>query len=149
MTDKAFNVLFLCTGNSARSILAEALVTIMSHGVLKGYSAGSHPRGQVHPIAEKLVLDLKYPKENLRSKSWNEYAHPNAPHMDFIITVCDNAKGEVCPIWPGHPATLNWGLPDPALVIGTYEEQEKAFKEVRDQLKKKIENLINIVRYMR
>ena len=149
MTDKAFNVLFLCTGNSARSILAEALVTIMSHGVLKGYSAGSHPRGQVHPIAEKLVLDLKYPKENLRSKSWNEYSHPNAPHMDFIITVCDNAKGEVCPIWPGHPATLHWGLPDPALVSGPYEEQEKAFKEVRDQLKEKIENLINIVGYMR
>jgi arsenate reductase len=149
MTDKAFNVLFLCTGNSARSILAEALVTIMSHGVLKGYSAGSHPRGQVHPIAEKLVLDLKYPKENLRSKSWNEYSHPNAPHMDFIITVCDNAKGEVCPIWPGHPATLHWGLPDPALVSGPYEEQEKAFKEVQDQLKEKIENLINIVRYMR
>ena len=149
MTDKAFNVLFLCTGNSARSILAEALVTIMSHGVLKGYSAGSHPRGQVHPIAEKLVPDLKYPKENLRSKSWNEYSHPNAPHMDFIITVCDNAKGEVCPIWPGHPATLHWGLPDPALVSGPYEEQEKAFKEVRDQLKEKIENLINIVGYMR
>jgi len=149
MTDKAFNVLFLCTGNSARSILAEALVTIMSHGVLKGYSAGSHPRGQVHPIAEKLVLDLKYPKENLRSKSWNEYSHPNAPHMDFIITVCDNAKGEACPIWPGHPATLHWGLPDPALVSGPYEEQEKAFKEVQDQLKEKIENLINIVRYMR
>jgi arsenate reductase len=149
MTDKAFNVLFLCTGNSARSILAEALVTIMSHGVLKGFSAGSHPRGQVHPIAEKLVLDLKYPKENLRSKSWNEYSHPNAPHMDFIITVCDNAKGEACPIWPGHPATLHWGLPDPALVSGPYEEQEKAFKEVREQLKEKIENLINIVRYMR
>ncbi len=120
MTDKTFNVLFLCTGNSARSILAEALVTIMSHGVLKGYSAGSHPRGLVHPIAQKLVLDLKYPKENLRSKSWNEYSHPNAPHMDFIITVCDNAKGEVCPIWPGHPATLHWGLPDPALVSGPY-----------------------------
>jgi arsenate reductase len=149
MTDKTFNVLFLCTGNSARSILAEALVTIMSHGVLKGYSAGSHPRGLVHPIAQKLVLDLKYPKENLRSKSWNEYSHPNAPHMDFIITVCDNAKGEVCPIWPGHPATLHWGLPDPALVSGPYEEQEKAFKEVKDQLKEKIENLINIVRYMR
>ena len=149
MTDKAFNVLFLCTGNSARSILAEALVTIMSHGVLKGYSAGSHPRGLVHPIAQKLVLDLKYPKENLRSKSWNEYSHPNAPHMDFIITVCDNAKGEACPIWPGHPATLHWGLPDPALVSGPYEEQEKAFKEVRDQLKEKIENLINIVGYMR
>jgi arsenate reductase (thioredoxin) len=149
MTDKTFNVLFLCTGNSARSILAEALVTIMSHGVLKGYSAGSHPRGLVHPIAQKLVLDLKYPKENLRSKSWNEYSHPNAPHMDFIITVCDNAKGEVCSIWPGHPATLHWGLPDPALVSGPYEEQEKAFKEVKDQLKEKIENLINIVRYMR
>jgi len=149
MTDKAFNVLFLCTGNSARSILAEALVTIMSHGVLKGYSAGSHPRGLVHPIAQKLVLDLKYPKENLRSKSWNEYSHPNAPHMDFIITVCDNAKGEACPIWPGHPATLHWGLPDPALVSGPSEEQEKAFKEVKDHLQEKIENLINIVRYMR
>jgi arsenate reductase len=87
------------------------------------------------------VLDLKYPKENLKSKSWDEYSHPSAPHMDFIITVCDNAKGEACPIWPEHPATLHWGLPDPALVKGSYEEQEKAFKEVQHQLKGTIENL--------
>ena len=146
---KTFNVLFLCTGNSARSIIAEALLTTISQGKLIGYSAGSHPTGLVHPIAEELAIEMNYPIEKLRSKSWNEFSHPNAPHMDFIITVCDNAKGEVCPIWPGHPATLHWGLPDPALVIGTYEEQEKAFKEVRDQLKEKIENLINIVRYMR
>jgi arsenate reductase len=149
MIDKPINVLFLCTGNSARSILAEALITTMSQGSLKGYSAGSHPRGQVHPIAEKIALKLKYPKENLRSKSWNEFSHPNAPHMDFIITVCDNAKGETCPIWPGHPATLHWGLPDPALVTGSYEEQEKVFEYVQDQLQEKIKNLINIVRYMR
>jgi arsenate reductase len=149
MIDKTFNVLFLCTGNSARSILAEALITTMSQGTLKGYSAGSHPRGQVHPIAEKFALKLNYPKENLRSKSWEEFSHPHAPPMDFIITVCDNAKGETCPIWPGHPATLHWGLPDPAIVNGSYEEQEKAFKYVQDQLKEKIENLINIVRYMR
>ena len=106
----------------------------MSQESLKGYSAGSHPRGQVHPIAEKFALKLKYPKENLRSKSWNEFSHPNAPHMDFIITVCDSAKGEACPIWPEHPATLHWGLPDPALVTGSYEEQEKAFEYVQDQL---------------
>jgi arsenate reductase len=98
MTDKAFNVLFLCTGNSARSILGEALITIRSQGVIKGYSAGSRLRVEVHPIAEKLVRNYRYPKENSRSKSWDEYSHPNAPHLDFIITVCDHAKGEVCPI---------------------------------------------------
>ena len=149
MIDKTFNVLFLCSGNSARSILAEALITMMSQGSLKGYSAGSHPRGQVHPIAEKIAHKLKYPKENLRSKSWDEFSHPNAPHMDFIITVCDNTKGETCPIWPGHPATLHWGLPDSALVTGSYEEQDKVFEYVHDQHQEKIESLINIVRYMR
>ena len=108
---KTFNVLFLCTGNSARSILAEALITTMSQGKLIGYSAGSHPKGVVHPIALELSIEMGYPKEKLRSKSWNEFSHPKAPKMDFIITVCDNAKSEVCPIWPGHPATLHWGSP--------------------------------------
>ena len=144
---KTFNILFLCTGNSARSILAEALATTLSHGRLIGYSAGSHPKGIVHPIAEKLAIEMNYPIEKLRSKSWNEFSHPEAPKMDFIITVCDNAKGEVCPIWPGHPATIHWGLPDPALTKGSYEEQKKVFCDVRDQLKEKIQTLINFIQY--
>jgi arsenate reductase len=144
---KTFNVLFLCTGNSARSIIAEALVTTMSQGKLIGYSAGSHPKDLVHPIAEELAIEMNYPKEKLRSKSWDEFSNPNAPNMDFIITVCDNAKGETCPIWPGHPATIHWGLPDPALSQGSYEEQKKAFFDVRDQLKEKIQTLINFTQY--
>ena len=144
---KTFNVLFLCTGNSARSIIAEALVTTMGHGKLIGYSAGSHPKGLVHPIAEKLAIEMGYPKEKLRSKSWDEFSHPEAPKMDFIITVCDNAKGETCPIWPGHPATLHWGLPDPALAEGSYEEQKKVFCDVQNQLKEKIQTLINFTQY--
>lgn len=144
---KTFNVLFLCTGNSARSILAEALVTTMSQGKLIGYSAGSHPKEIVHPIALELAIDMGYPKENLRSKNWNEFSHPEAPQMDFIITVCDNAKGEVCPIWPGHPATLHWGLPDPALTIGSHEEQRKVFCDIRELLKEKIQTLVNFIQY--
>ena len=144
---KAFNILFLCTGNSARSIIAEALTTTMSQGKLIGYSAGSHPKGLVHPIAEKLAIEMNYPIEKLRSKSWNEFSHPEAPKMDFIITVCDNAKGETCPIWPGHPATIHWGLPDPALAKGSHEEQKKVFCDVRDQLKEKIQTLINFIQY--
>ena len=144
---KTFNVLFLCTGNSARSIVAEALVTTISQGKLIGYSAGSHPKGIVHPIAEELAIEMNYPIEKLRSKSWNEFSHPEAPHMDFIITVCDNAKGETCPIWPGHPATIHWGLPDPALARGSYEEQKKIFYDVRNQLKEKIQTLINFTQY--
>jgi arsenate reductase len=144
---KTFNILFLCTGNSARSIIAEALVTTISQGKLIGYSAGSHPKGLVHPIAEKLAIEMNYPIEKLRSKSWDEFSHPEAPKMDFIITVCDNAKGETCPIWPGHPATIHWGLPDPALTHGSYEEQMKVFCDVRDQLKEKIQTLINLAQY--
>ena len=144
---KTFNVLFLCTGNSARSIIAEALVTIMSQGKLIGYSAGSHPKGLVHPIAEELAIEMGYPKEKLRSKSWNEFSYPEAPKMDFIITVCDNAKGETCPIWPGHPAAIHWGLPDPALAEGSYEEQKKVFCDVQNQLKEKIQTLINFTQY--
>ena len=144
---KTFNILFLCTGNSARSIIAEALLTTMSQGKLIGYSAGSHPKGLVHPIAEKLAIEMNYPIEKLRSKSWDEFSHPEAPKMDFIITVCDNAKGETCPIWPGHPATIHWGLPDPALAEGSYEEQKKIFCDVRNQLKEKIQTLINFTQY--
>ena len=144
---KTFNVLFLCTGNSARSIIAEALLTTMSQGKLIGYSAGSHPKGLVHPIAEELAIEMNYPKEKLRSKSWNEFSHPEAPKMDFIITVCDNAKGETCPIWPGHPATIHWGLPDPALAEGSYEEQKKIFYDVQNQIKEKIQTLINFTQY--
>ena len=144
---KSFNVLFLCTGNSARSILAEALVTTLSHGSLIGYSAGSHPRGVVHPIALELANDIGYPQEKLRSKSWDEYSHPEAPKMDFIITVCDNAKNEVCPIWPGHPATLHWGLPDPALSVGSHEEQKKIFCDVQNELQEKIQTLLNFIQY--
>jgi arsenate reductase len=103
---KIFNVLFLCTGNTARSILAEALISTINQGKLIGYSARSHPKGDIHPIAEALAIELNYPKEKLRSKSWNEFSSPNAPQMDFFITVCDNAKGEVCPVWPGYSATI-------------------------------------------
>lgn len=144
---KTFNILFLCTGNSARSIIAEALIKTMSQGKLLGYSAGSHPKGIVHPIAEELAIEMNYPKEKLRSKSWDEFSHPEAPKMDFIITVCDNAKGETCPIWPGYPATIHWGLQDPALNEGSYEEQKKVFCDVRDQLKEKIQTLINLTQY--
>jgi len=144
---KTFNVLFLCTGNSARSIIAEALVTTISQGKLIGHSAGSHPKGLVHPIAEELAIEMGYPKEKLRSKSWNEFSHPEAPKMDFIITVCDNAKAEVCPLWPGHPATIHWGLPDPVLTEGSYEEQKEVFLKTQKELKEKIETLQNFIKY--
>jgi arsenate reductase len=144
---KTFNVLFLCTGNSARSILAEALITTMSQGKLIGYSAGSHPKGVVHPIALELAFEMGYPIEKLRSKSWIEFSTQNSPHMDFIIAVCDNAKGEVCPVWPGHPASLHWGLSDPAIAKGSFEEQKKVFCDTRDQLKEKIQTLINFTQY--
>ena len=141
---KTFNVLFLCTGNSARSIIAEALLTTISQGKLIGYSAGSHPTGLVHPIAEELAIEMNYPIEKLRSKSWNEFSHPEAPKMDFIITVCDNAKGEVCPVWIGHPTQAHWGFPDPAAVEGTYEEKKKVFVEVLDGLHHKLDKLLSL-----
>ena len=110
---KSYNVLFLCTGNSSRSILGEALTTTLSHGQFIGYSAGSKPMGTVNPIALQLVKDMGYPLNLLRSKSWDEFGREGAPHMDFIITVCDEAAGEECPYWPGHPSTAHWGFPDP------------------------------------
>ena len=137
MSDRTYNALFLCTGNSARSQMAEALITILSKGRIRGYSAGSHPSGSVQPLAAKLIRDAGYTGE-LRSKSWDEFADPEAPPMDFIITVCDNAAGETCPVWPGHPALAHWGTPDPAIT----PESSEAFKEAWLILRRRIELLL-------
>ncbi|MES2724857.1 MAG: arsenate reductase ArsC [Pseudomonadota bacterium] len=133
-TDKVYNVLFLCTGNSARSVIAEALINKEGQGRFKGYSAGSMPKGQVNPHALALVTALGFSAEDFRSKSWDEFARPGAPQLDFVITVCDNAAGEVCPIWPGQPMTAHWGVPDPAAVEGSPAEQAAAFAEAAQQL---------------
>ncbi len=130
MTDRVFNVLVLCTGNSARSIMAEALINTMGDGRFAAYSAGSHPGGTVNPFAIEQVAATGYPVDALRSKSWNEFAVSGAPVMDFIITVCDNAAGEVCPVWPGHPMTAHWGVEDPAAVEGTDDEKRRAFVKI-------------------
>lgn len=144
MIEKTYNVLFLCTGNSARSIMAEALVTTLGHGKFKGYSAGSQPGGQVNPFALEKVKKTGYPLENLRSKSWDEFSRPDAPHMDFIITVCDNAAGEVCPIWPGHPASAHWSFQDPAAVEGTEEEKRAMFDKVFRQIATRMHAFISL-----
>lgn len=141
---KSYNILFLCTGNSARSILAEALATTASKGRLIGYSAGSHPQGMINLYARQLVLEMGYPAEKLSSKSWDVYAQPGAPKMDFIITVCDNAAGEVCPIWPGKPATAHWGFPDPAAVEGDDLAKRRAFVEVMQGLKKRLDLMLSL-----
>ena len=134
-----YNVLFLCTGNSARSVLGEVIADRFGMGKLKGYSAGSMPAGQVNPLTLKLLEDLKLPTEGLRSKSWDEFAGPGAPKMDFIFTVCDSAAAEVCPIWPGQPMSAHWGIPDPAAATGTEAERMKAFREAFNTLKRRVE----------
>jgi len=136
-----YNVLFLCTGNSARSILAEAFLnnTAESRGRFKAYSAGSHPQGQVHPLALELLQKNRIPTADLRSKSWDEFAAPGAPSMDFVFTVCDQAASEPCPYWPGQPMTAHWGVPDPAAVIGTEEQQRRAFRDALMMLSRRIE----------
>jgi arsenate reductase (thioredoxin) len=136
--NRPYNVLFLCTGNSARSILAEALVNHWGRGRLHGLSAGSFPKGTVHPMALRLLQHLDMPTDGLRSKSWDEFAAPGAPPLDFVITVCDNAAGEVCPIWPGQPMTAHWGVPDPAAVEGSELEQMNAFRETFRTLENRI-----------
>lgn len=138
MTGKTYNVLFLCTGNSARSILAEVLINHWGKGKFKGYSAGSFPKGAVHPVAIQLLQNLNLPTAGLRSKSWDEFAKPGAPVMDFVFTVCDQAAGEVCPIWPGNPMTAHWGVPDPAAVIGPVKEQMQAFRDTLRALEARI-----------
>ena len=144
MTDKTFNVLFLCTGNSARSIMAEALVSTMSRGRFQGYSAGSRPVGTVNPFAIEQVRKIGYPVDNLRSKSWDEFAGPDAPRMDFIITVCDNAAGEVCPYWPGHPASAHWGFEDPAAVEGTDAQKRAAFEKIFKQIVARMNSFVSL-----
>ena len=134
MEDKIYNVLFLCTGNSSRSIMAEALLNTMGKGRFRGYSAGSHPTGAVNPFALEQVRATGYPLAQLRSKSWDEFARPDALRMDFIFTVCDNAAGEPCPVWPGHPVSAHWGFQDPAAALGTDEQKRDAFNKVYRQI---------------
>jgi arsenate reductase len=133
-----YNVLFLCTGNSARSILAEAILNQKGKQNFTAYSAGSHPAGRVNPAALKMLETAKLPTSGLRSKSWDEFAKPGAPKMDFVFTVCDNAASEICPVWPGQPMTAHWGVPDPAAVIGTPEEIERAFRDAFVVLERRI-----------
>ena len=148
MTEKTYNVLFLCTGNSARSIMAEALVTTMGKGRFRGFSAGSHPGGTVNPFAIEQVKATGYPVDNLRSKSWDEFSAPDAPQMDFIITVCDNAAGETCPYWPGHPMTAHWGFEDPAAATGTDEEKRAVFSKVFRQIMSRMNTFVNLPLHM-
>jgi len=138
MAERPYNVLFLCTGNSARSILAEALVNHWGRGRFNGLSAGSHPKGEVHPIALELLRRMHLPTEGLRSKSWDEFAAPGAQPIDFVFTVCDNAAGEVCPYWPGQPMTAHWGLPDPAAVTGPESDRWIAFRSAFQALENRI-----------
>jgi arsenate reductase len=146
MSERKFNVLFLCTGNSARSIMAEACMNNLSisRGKFVGYSAGSHPKGKVHPMALDLLKKSNMPTESLRSKSWDEFAGDDAPVMDFVFTVCDNAAGEQCPYWPGQPMTAHWGIPDPAAVDGSEVEQRHAFMDANAVLRRRIELLASL-----
>jgi len=144
MTERIYNVLILCTGNSARSIMAEALINTMGQGRFRAYSAGSHPTGKVNPFAVEKVESVNYPTENLRSKSWDEFVKPDAPVFDFIFTVCDNAAGEACPLWPGKPVSAHWGVPDPAAVEGTLERQSKAFFDTAMTLRRRIELFLSL-----
>ena len=132
------NVLFLCTGNSARSILAESLLNNLGKGRFRAFSAGSHPTGQVNPFALELLRKGHFPVADLRSKAWDEFAQPGAPRLDFVFTVCDKAAGEVCPVWPGQPMTAHWGVPDPAAVEGSDDVKQHVFVDVMNQLQRRI-----------
>ena len=138
MTEHPFNVLFLCTGNSARSIMAEAILNMVGGGKFHAFSAGSHPKGQVHLEAARLLQSLGFDTARFRSKSWNEFAKPGAPSLDFVFTVCDNAAGEACPYWPGQPMTAHWGIPDPAAAQGSPAEIALAFKDTYRMLAQRI-----------
>ena len=142
MRNGVYEVLVLCTGNSARSILAEALLNHRGAGRIRAYSAGSHPTGRVNPFAIATLRRFGLPTEGLRSKSWDEFAGPAAPRLDFVFTVCDNAAGEVCPLWPGHPVTAHWGVPDPAAVQGTDEEKLQAFEDTFRTLARRVERFV-------
>jgi arsenate reductase (thioredoxin) len=142
MIERTYNVLFLCTGNSARSVMAEALLAVLGKGRFNSFSAGSHPSGRVQPMAADLAAKLGFDTANLRSKSWDEFAADDAPQMDLIITVCDNAAGESCPFWPGHPATAHWGVADPAAVEGDEATRRHAYLEAFAVLRRRVELLV-------
>jgi protein-tyrosine-phosphatase len=142
--NRPFNVLFLCTGNSARSILAEAILNKIGKGKFTAYSAGSMPKGQVHPQSLALLKRLDFPTEGLRSKSWDEFARPGAPKLDFVFTVCDNAANEVCPVWPGQPMTAHWGVADPAAAEGSDADVAAAFRQAFMLLQRRIELFANL-----
>jgi len=139
-----YNVLFLCTGNSARSIMAEAILNQKARQNFTAYSAGRRPAGRVRPEAIKLLQEARLPTENLRSKNWEEFARPGAPHLDFVFTVCDNAAKEVCPVWPGQPMTAHWGVPDPAAVEGSPEQIERAFRDAFLILERRISLFLSL-----
>jgi arsenate reductase (thioredoxin) len=141
-TTTSYNVLFICTGNTARSILAEGLMNHLARGRFKAYSAGSQPKGVVNPLALQTLATWRIPIDGFRSKSWDEFSQPGAPEMDYVLTVCNNAAGEVCPFWPGQPMTAHWGVPDPAAVEGTDEEKAKAFLDAAVTLKRRIELML-------
>lgn len=142
MTDRTYNVLFLCTGNSARSILAEALLKRWGQGRFNAFSAGSHPKGSVHPLALELLQKQGLPTEGLRSKAWDEFAAPGAPRLDFVFTVCDRAAAEVCPVWPGQPMTAHWGVEDPAAVTG--DAAQRAFRHAYHALEARIRLFVSL-----
>jgi arsenate reductase (thioredoxin) len=139
-----YNVLVLCTGNSARSIMAEALINTMGQGRFRAYSAGSHPGGTVNPFAIEQLKATGYPVDKLRSKSWDEFAKPDSPRMDFVITVCDNAAGEVCPLWPGQPMTAHWGFEDPAAFEGPDDQKRRVFEKVYKQILNRVHLFVNL-----
>lgn len=140
----AYNVLFLCTGNSVRSVLAEAQLNAFGQGRFKAFSAGSSPTGRINPVTLELLQSMGLSTDGLRSKSWDEFAAPHGPPMDFVFTVCDHAAGEQCPYWPGQPISAHWGVPDPAVVGGTDEQKRRAFKDVAATLRRRVELLVNL-----
>jgi protein-tyrosine-phosphatase len=144
MEEKIYKVLFICTGNSARSIMAESILQHLGRGRFVAHSAGSHPKGEVHPEALATLRSLRLNSEGFRSKSWDEFAQPGAPRLDFVFTVCDQAAGEVCPVWPGQPMTAHWGLADPAAVGGSDKEQRDAFHDAAILLKRRIELFLSL-----
>lgn len=144
MTERKLNVLFICTGNSARSILAEGMLNELGGNRFQAYSAGSHPKGAVHPLALTTLKQLHFDPTGFSSKRWDDFARDGAPAMDFVITVCDQAAGEACPVWPGQPITAHWGLPDPAAVTGSPEAQQHAFTDTAVTLKRRIEFLLSL-----
>ena len=144
MSDRIYNVLFICTGNSARSIIAEGILNQLGRKNFKAFSAGSHPTGTLNPLALSTLARLHVPTDGFRSKNWDEFARPDSPELHFVFTVCDKAAGETCPVWPGQPMTAHWGVPDPASVQGSDEQKQRAFNDVAIILKRRIEFLLAV-----